>query len=137
MNSDTDRALAQSQILGPSIALIVAAIIGMVVQFATVAVHLLGAGIGAATARGGTDAMAQMLSGGVGVVFGVIGIVMGVVILMGALKMKKLESFGFSMTAAILAMIPCVSPCCVIGLPVGIWALVVLNSPAVKSSFAR
>jgi len=37
--------------------------------------------------------------------------------------------------ASIIAMIPCVSPCCCLGLPFGIWALVVLARPAVKSAF--
>jgi hypothetical protein len=31
--------------------------------------------------------------------------------------------------------VPCISPCCLVGLPIGIWALVVLNKPEVKSSF--
>jgi hypothetical protein len=65
----------------------------------------------------------------------IIAILMSVVILLGALKMKKLESYGLAMTASILAMIPCLSPCCVIGLPIGIWALMVLSKPEVKSAF--
>jgi hypothetical protein len=39
------------------------------------------------------------------------------------------------MAASIIAMIPCVSPCCLLGLPIGIWALVVLMKPEVKSAF--
>jgi hypothetical protein len=39
------------------------------------------------------------------------------------------------MTASILALAPCISPCCLVGLPIGIWALVVLSKPEVKSSF--
>jgi hypothetical protein len=37
--------------------------------------------------------------------------------------------------AAILAMVPCLTPCCFLGLPVGIWALVVLNRAKIKSEF--
>ncbi|HEY7328534.1 MAG TPA: MJ0042-type zinc finger domain-containing protein [Gemmataceae bacterium] len=55
-------------------------------------------------------------------------------ILMGGLKMKRLENYGSVMTAAILALLPC-GNCCCIGLPLGIWALVVLNRPEVKGSF--
>jgi hypothetical protein len=51
------------------------------------------------------------------------------------LKMKRLESHGLAVTASILAMLPCTSPCCIIGLPLGIWALVVLSKPEVKSAF--
>jgi len=61
--------------------------------------------------------------------------VIGVVILLGALKMKNLQSYGFAMTAAILAMIPCLSPCCLLGFPMGIWAIAVLVDPQVKAAF--
>jgi hypothetical protein len=32
-------------------------------------------------------------------------------------------------------MIPCTGPCCIVSLPLGIWALVVLMSPDVKAAF--
>ena len=58
-------------------------------------------------------------------------------ILVGAIKMLRLESQGWAKTAAVLAMIPCISPCCVLGLPFGIWAFVALDDPLVKSAFGR
>jgi hypothetical protein len=39
------------------------------------------------------------------------------------------------MAAAIMAMIPC-NCCCLLGLPFGIWALVMLMKPEVKSQFS-
>lgn len=83
----------------------------------------------------GSQGMPNMLSGGIGAVFNVIGLIMAVVVFMGALKMKNAESFGFAMAAAIIAMIPCVSPCCLLGLPLGIWAIIVLVKPEVKAAF--
>ena len=77
----------------------------------------------------------MMVQGVAGMVGAVIGIIVGIVIIMGALKMKNLQSYGFAMAAAIIAAVPCVSPCCLIGLPVGIWAVMVLNDPYVKQSF--
>jgi hypothetical protein len=53
----------------------------------------------------------------------------------GALKMKNLRSRGLAMTSCIVAMLPC-SICCLAGLPLGIWGLVVLNSEDVKSAFS-
>ena len=50
--------------------------------------------------------------------------------------MQKLQNYQFALTASIVAMVPCISPCCVFGLPFGIWALVVLNKPEVKSQFS-
>jgi len=56
-------------------------------------------------------------------------------IIYGALQMKKLVNFKLCLAAAIIALAPCVSPCCLVGLPVGIWALVVMNRPEVKAAF--
>jgi hypothetical protein len=55
-------------------------------------------------------------------------------VLFGAIKMLRLQQFGLVMTAVIVAMVPC-QCCCLLGLPFGIWALVVLNKPEVKSHF--
>lgn len=79
--------------------------------------------------------MLQLMHGPVAIGLNLFGLALSVLILMGAMKMKSLRSYEFSMTAAIVAMLPCVTPCCIIGLPIGIWALVVLRSPAVKSQF--
>ncbi len=59
-----------------------------------------------------------------------------VVIFVGALKMKNLSSRGWARTSAILAMIPCLSGCCILGIPFGIWALMVLGNEDVKRGFA-
>lgn len=65
-----------------------------------------------------------------------VGILVAGLIIFAALKMKDLEQWGLALTASILAMIPCVSPCCIIGLPIGIWCLVVLTKPEVKNAFS-
>ncbi len=133
---------AAEKVNGPAIGLIVTAVIGIVLCVLSVLMNLLGVGMAGAQAQQlpeGVDAEQfqafQMFSGGLGIVTALIGIVVGVVIFMGAQKMKRLESHGFAMTASILAMIPCLSPCCIIGLPIGIWALVVLMNDEVKSAF--
>lgn len=59
------------------------------------------------------------------------------VIFVGALKMKNLSGLGWARAGAILAMIPCVSGCCLLGLPIGIWALMVLSNRDVKRAFAH
>lgn len=123
----------EDRVNGPAIALMVTAGIGIAIQALLLLLNLIGTGVGAA--QGGDEGAMNMLSGGVGIVQNLIGLAVGVVVLMGALKMKRLESHGFAMTAAILAMIPCVSPCCLLGLPFGIWAVVVLNDANVKAAF--
>lgn len=77
----------------------------------------------------------NMLMGGAGVFFNVIGILVCAFIAYGAYKLMNLQSYGLVMAAIIVAMVPCVSPCCLIGLPVGIWALVVIMKPEIKAAF--
>jgi hypothetical protein len=55
-------------------------------------------------------------------------------VLFGALKMLRLQSRPLAMAACIVAMIPC-GCCCLVGIPFGIWGLVMLNKPEVKSQF--
>lgn len=61
----------------------------------------------------------------------------GAFIFWGAHQMKNLRMRGVGVAISILVMIPCFSSCCcVIGIPFGIWALVVLNKPEVKAHFS-
>ena len=63
--------------------------------------------------------------------------VFGVLIILGGVKLMNLSGTGLPITGSILAMIPCTSSCCcLIGLPAGIWALVVLSRPDVKAAIA-
>lgn len=56
--------------------------------------------------------------------------------LLGGFAMRALGSYGLSMTGAIVSIIPVVTGCCCTGMPLGIWALVVLLRPEVKAGFA-
>jgi hypothetical protein len=81
------------------------------------------------------DKMMATLTGPMGLLLGGLWLLTGLLQLFGAIKMKRLEGYGLVMAASILGMIPCFSSCCLIGLPIGIWALVVLSKPEVKSAF--
>jgi hypothetical protein len=59
---------------------------------------------------------------------------MGIVMIIGGLKMMRLQSHGWAMTASVLALLPC-SPAGLLGLVVGIWSLIVLSRPRVKAAF--
>lgn len=126
---------AADQVRGPAVGLIVTAVLGFLVQAAALVMNVLGVSLGALQRQGTPDAWVSMFSGTLGVVGGILGLAVSAIILYGALKMKKLENHGWAITASILALAPCISPCCLIGLPIGIWALVVLAKPEVKSAF--
>jgi hypothetical protein len=124
---------AQAQVSGPATGLIVVAILGFLAQVVGLVINM--ARPFANRQMMEQPAWVNMFSGVGAIVGAFIGILMGVLILFGAMKMKKLENYGLAMTCSIIAMIPCVSPCCLIGLPIGIWAVVVLSKPEIKSAF--
>lgn len=77
----------------------------------------------------------QALSGPIGITMGLLQIVVGGLIVFGAIMMKDLKYRPLAIAASILAIVPCVSLCCIIGLPFGVWSIVVLYSPEVKAAF--
>jgi len=68
---------------------------------------------------------------------GVLGLLAAPVIIYGAIQMLKGNKYGLAKTAAILAIVPLTSCCFLLGIPVGIWALIVLAKPEVKAIFQR
>jgi phage FluMu protein Com len=68
-------------------------------------------------------------------VSGPIAIAVSIFLLIGAAKMRRLESYGLALATAIIAVVPCTAPCCIVGMGFGIWALVVLCDANVKSAF--
>jgi hypothetical protein len=66
--------------------------------------------------------------------YGVAALVWGACVLLGAIQMLRLRSYGLAMASSIIAMLPC-NGCCLLGLPFGIWAVVMLAKPEVKDAF--
>ena len=62
-------------------------------------------------------------------------LLLNIVILIGAIQMLRFKMWGYSLTASILAMINIGTCCCILGLPVGIWSVVVLSQAPVKNAF--
>lgn len=74
-------------------------------------------------------------SGVMGIIWSIFNAGLNGFVIFGALKMMKGESYPMAMAAAIIYIIPCFSMCC-IGMPFGIWALVMLLNDEVKAAFA-
>ncbi|GMU59898.1 MAG: hypothetical protein AMXMBFR34_16610 [Myxococcaceae bacterium] len=56
-------------------------------------------------------------------------------VLFGGVQARNLKMYPLAIAASFAAMLPCQCACC-IGIPVGIYALVVLFKPEVKSAFS-
>jgi|ERR1700733_6894836 len=82
--------------------------------------------------------LTHLMYGPMGIVNVIFELTISVLILVGAKKMKSLQSYEFALTAAALSTVPCLTPCCgyILGLAFGIWSLVVLRKPEVKSLFS-
>jgi predicted PurR-regulated permease PerM len=79
-----------------------------------------------------TDKVKQFYS-----VLGGAGILLGLLVTVGGFSMKGAKSYGWSMAASVLALIPVVNCCCVVTMPAGLWGLITLMNPDVKAAFAR
>ena len=73
------------------------------------------------------------LAGSIGA--SVVLVVLNILVIIGAYHLQNLKKFPLAMTGAIIACIPCCGPCLVLGIPFGIWALVLLNDSRIKPHF--
>ena len=113
----------------------ITAILGVAVQVTGLLINIFGAGIATTVSQ---DAEEQMMQNAVGRCrnrFRGHRVASCESHSVRALQMKKLENWGLAMDGSILAMVPCLSPCCFVELPVGIWCLVVLTKDHVKMAF--
>jgi hypothetical protein len=131
--------MAAQQVQAPAMGLIITGALGVVGALLSLVMNVLGTGASALPGMGdmGGEAGAryvQMMSGGLGIVFALLALGIYGFVIWGALQMRQARNWNMSVGAAIGAMLPC-SCCCIIGLPVGIWALIVLMKPEVKAGF--
>ena len=124
-----------SQINGPSVGLLVTGVIGAIISVFMLFALGIGLSIGSIWEWRHVDWYKDFYEGVFGLGSASIGLIVAAFIIYAALKMRELKQWNLAIVASVLAMIPCISPCCIIGLPIGIWALVVLNKPEVKEAF--
>jgi hypothetical protein len=119
-----------TRVSAPAIGLMVAG--GLSAAFTVLWMLIFGiAGVAAFADKQTADALP-----GVGVMmgFGVIKLALDALTIYAGWQMRLLRGWGLSMAGAISAMLPC-SVCCLLGLPMGIWALIVLIDNDVKAAF--
>ena len=79
----------------------------------------------------------EIMSGPVALVINLVALAVALGVGYAGIQMKAAQSYTFVMTFAVLSMIPCVSGCYVVAIPIGIWAIVVLADPNVRAAFAN
>jgi hypothetical protein len=127
---------ASDQVNGPAIGLIITGALNILLAMVRGVTTMLGVGMSTLQTSNNPDAdkiMALMSTFGLGIA--IAGLLGGIFVLLGGIKMRRLESYGLCMVASIVAMIPGLSCCCPLGLGIGIWSLVILSKPEVKNLF--
>lgn len=124
--------IARSKLKGPILGIKITAILGVLYCLFTLVSNLVG---GSEWMYSSYPAEHRGLIKGFGIGGSVIGLAAAAFLWMGAGKMERLQGYNMALATAIVAMVPCVSPCCCLGVPIGIWAVIVLSRPEVKSAF--
>jgi hypothetical protein len=129
------RGAARDMVAGPAIALMIVGGLAIAWALFGLVANLFMQGLVISMATPNPRSTPELIGNFVGGVCGALfGLLWGGVILAGALQMKGLRAYPLAMTASIVAMVPC-NVCCLLGLPFGIWALVMLCNPDVKRAF--
>ncbi len=129
---------ARNEVNAPAISLIAVSAIAIafgILGLAMDAFLLLSGAVEALEARN-NGPISEYTQIGIRSTWGSVLLVASAFVLFGALKMKALKSYGTAKLAAIVALVPLVGPCCILGIPFGIWALIVLSKPHVRDSFS-
>ncbi|MER3416289.1 MAG: hypothetical protein C4297_08785 [Gemmataceae bacterium] len=133
----SQRERARSELMAPAIFLIIIAGLGLAINIYDVVMSFQPPPAPDPNLPDWLKQWQQHAHGPLGFVFGLVGIAVCSLILSGAIAMLSLKYWGLAMTACILAIVNFRNCCCLLGIPVGSWGLVVLTRPHVKDAFYR
>lgn len=134
----------QNKVLGPAIGLMVLGILGALVQIPSFFVSYIDPSfvdqIELPIEEQYRDQFKDMLRASIeesSVVWSIVFIVLNLVIFFAGVRLLSMKSWTLGVVACVLVMITCLFQCCCcpIGLPIGIWGLIVLFDGDVKQAF--
>jgi predicted Ser/Thr protein kinase len=122
-----DRDQLRSVLAGPATGLLVAGLLNCGCFLLWLAIAIWGLTTGGERFAGGAEEALMVWLFACGVVGGIT--------VLAAIKMKRLRWYGLVIAGVLLAMLP-ISPGALLGLPLGIWALIHLTPWATRNAFA-
>ena len=125
----------RSRLSGPATGLLVTGIVGGVISLTSLITGFFSAGLIPYMDDEFSEKMEGMFQASYMTASSLVGILIAAFLIYVSTKMREPSQYGLCIAASVLAMVPCVSPCCIIGLPIGIWCLVVLTKPEIKAAF--
>lgn len=132
----TDFKYASSQVSVPAIGLLVIAILDIIGNLISISISFVREGFVPFIVRSRVyNQLPHMFDGTVNIGISIAGLLVSGFVVYAALMMRELKQWELCIAASILYIIPCVSGCCILGIPFGIWSLVVLMKPDVKEAF--
>ena len=128
----------KGKVLAPAICLLVAAVLGILANAGQI-IMSLGPAPQLPPPRPGEPEFFRELQksshGPAATAAGAFGVVYCIVIIFASIQMMQMRMWGLSLAGSIMSMINCFNCCCILGLPFGIWAVIVLSNEEVKASF--
>jgi len=119
-------------VVAPAIAMIVIGSLSLLVAIPVLIFQVIGFVQASSQMSGETPPQVYGVLVGV-IVGGLVSVVIHILIITGGVKMLKFESWGAALTGAILLILPCTA--CWVGLPIGVWATIVLSLGDVRARF--
>ena len=124
--------------MAPGIGLIITGALGMILSFVSIAIALTGAPpANDPELPEWLNGMQRGQHGPVAAVIQVCFVFLNLLIIFGGICLVRVKSRGTAITSSCAAMVNVGNCCCLLGLPIGIWALVILLQSDVKSAFER
>jgi hypothetical protein len=119
-----------TRVSAPAVGLIVSGAVGIALTL----LWMLLIGVFGLAAMANSEVRDALPGVGVSMGWGVVSLALSGLVTYAGWQMRQLRGWTLSMAGAIIAMLPC-SGCCLLGLPIGIWAVVVLIDQEVKRAF--
>ena len=71
---------------------------------------------------------------GAGLISNLVSMAIVALVIAAAISMLRLKSWALALAGAIAMVVPCLGPCCPIGIPFGVWAIVILSRADVRQA---
>ena len=129
------RKRARSIVLAPAISLMVVGGLSVLLSIFGLIIHFMDTGQPGANQQGGGFREPEFMNSmAIVSAITITQVCLGVATIAGSFHLKNLTSYGYALTASIVAMLPC-NLCCVAGLPIGVWSLIAIHRSDVKSAW--
>jgi predicted Zn finger-like uncharacterized protein len=141
-DQDDARSAVRSLVLPPAICMLVYGILVVVLELLILVGNLLRGkeAVKQEAAQfqfGPQQVDAQTLETAWPFILGLVGVLalIGLLVAFSGIQMMRFKTYGLALTGSIVAMLIFYPCCCVLGLPVGIWSIIILSRQDVKSAF--